>query len=319
MTTMIDPQKGPLSEGLPNAEPMLFQQTVPPRLVRRTNSPDVFVTDLRVTGFNTFQVGVRWPAAHNFYGPTTHHGHDPLLFLESVRQAGLLIAHVAFEIPTEFKFITHEKQFGISPAGLRTSGGEAVDTVITVTAHDIRRRGRGFAGMRFEFTCTRDGEPIGTAAYRWSCVSAAGYARLRGEHRTAAPASRAGLDLVAPRLIGRRDPIDVMLANRTAGPGWELCIDPNHPVVFDHPIDHVPGNAAIEAARQAALLVFGRPTALPVEGEFSFQHYLEFDSPCLVFAALDGISATGASTARIVLEQDGHTAAEGSFGLLCCD
>jgi hypothetical protein len=318
MTTMIDPQKGPLSEDLPNAEPMLFQQTVPPRLVRRTHSPDVFVTDLRVTGFNTFQVGVRWPAAHSFYGPTTQHAHDPLMFLEGVRQAGLLIAHVAFEIPTEFKFITHDKQFAISPDGLRTSGTEPVDTVITVTAHDIRRRGRGFAGMRFEFSCTRDGEQIGTAAYRWSCVSSAGYTRLRRERRTAAPVSRAGLDLVAPRLIGRRDPIDVMLVNRPTGPGWELLIDPDHPVVFDHPIDHVPGNAAIEAARQAALLALGQPAALPVEGDFSFQHYLEFDSPCLVFAELDGSSATGVSTVRIVLEQDGHTAAEGSFGLRCC-
>ncbi|MGH8883230.1 MAG: ScbA/BarX family gamma-butyrolactone biosynthesis protein, partial [Stackebrandtia sp.] len=279
MTTMINPQMEPLSDGLPGAEPMLLmQRPVPPRLVRRVHNSDVFVTDLRVTGFNSFQVGVRWPAAHPFYGPTTPFTHDPLLFLESLRQAGLLIARVAFDIPSEFKYVTHEKEFDISPAGLRTNGSKPVDMVITVTAHDIRRRGRGFAGMRFEFGCFRDGVQVGTAAYRWSCVSAAGYNRLRGEHGDAEPVLDPECVPVRPEAVGRRDPMDVMVA---CGPsGWELRIDPAHPVVFDHAIDHVPGNGAIEVARQAALLALGQPTALPIRGELTFTHYIEFDSPC---------------------------------------
>src|SRR6266498_4055250 len=115
MTTMINPQMGPLSEGLPSAEPALFEQTVPPELVHRVTNQDVFVTQLRVLGHNTFQVGVRLPVSHIFYGPATPDTHDPLLFLEGMRQAVLLIAHVAFAIPSEFKFITHEKEFSISP------------------------------------------------------------------------------------------------------------------------------------------------------------------------------------------------------------
>jgi hypothetical protein len=317
MTTMINPPMGPLSDDLPSAEPVLFQHTVPPRLVRRIHSSDVFVTDLRVTGYNTFQVGVRWPGTHNFYGPVTRGTHDPLLYLESIRQAGLLIAQVAFDIPTEFKFITHEKQFAISPDGLRTNGSTPVDLQVTVTAHDIRRRGRGFAGMRFEFACYRDGILVGSAGYRWSCVSAAGYTRLRGRHSDAMPSPRCPTVLVRPERVGRRDEIDVMVAETGCQREWLLYIDPNHPVVFDHPIDHVPGNGAVEVARQAALLAMGEPDAVPLGGDFAFHHYIEFDKPCLVFA--DILSCSGErTTVRIVLEQDGVTAAEGRFELLRC-
>ena len=313
MTTMINPPRGPLSEGLPSADQALFEQTVAPKLVRRVVSDDVFVNDLRVLGHNKFEVGIRLPAAHIFYGPATTRVHDPLLFLESVREAILLIANVAFAIPPEYKYITHEKEYSVSVDGLRTDGNRPVDLVGIGTAVDIRRRGRGFAGMRTEFTCYRDGVRIGTAAYRWSCVSAAGYARLRGERKSAAPASREGVAVVAPELVGRRSEIDVMLAETPRG--LELCIDPAHPVVFDHPIDHVPGNGAVEVARQAALLAIGKPHAVPTRCEFSFEHYIEFDSPCLVRPTVERVRPDGTSVVRVLFEQGGNTAASSTLEL----
>lgn len=318
MTTMINPSTGPLPDGLPSAEPVLFQQTVPRHLVHRTSSSEVFVTGLRVLDYNTFVVSARWPGAHAYYGPTTKYSHDPILLLETLRQAGLLIAHVAFEVPLDYKFITHEKQFDITPIGLRTNGLAPVDVEISVTAHDIRRRGRGFAGMLFEYTCFRNGVEIAKAAIRWSCVSAAGYARLRGEHFDVAPPVTYGLGPVRPELVGRSNVMDVMLSEAPGVDGWMLRIDPDHPVVFDHSVDHVPGMAAVEAARQAALIVLGRPLSLPIRGDFALQRYVEFDQPCLVFAELDSIGDDRTRTIRITFEQDGHTAAEGTLGLLVC-
>jgi hypothetical protein len=312
MTTMINPSRGPLPEGLPSAEQALFESTVPPALVRRVISQDVFVTDLRVLGHNSFQVGVRLPAEHVFYGPnTTTNTHDPLLFLEGMRQAILLIATIAYGIPTEYKYITHEKQYRVSPESLRSVGGRPVDIVAIATARDIRRRGKGFAGMVIEFDCYRDGVRMGTVAYRWSCVTPGGYKRLRGEHGTATPMARNGHGLVAPRLVGRSDEIDVMLAASPSGRGWEMRIAPDHPVVYDHYIDHVPGNGAIEAARQAALMALGRPNAQPVGCEFSFLHYIEIDQPCQVYAEVDEVREDGITAVRIVFEQGGQTAAHG--------
>jgi hypothetical protein len=316
MTTMINPPSGRLSDGLPSAEPALFEQTVPPELVHRVAGQDVFVTQLRVLGHNTFQVDVRLPGSHVFYGPTTPDTHDPLLFLESVRQAGLLIAHVAFGIPRDFKFVIHENQFSVSPAGLRTNGRQPVDLQLIVTAHDIRRRGRGFAGMRFEFACLRDGGQVASAGYVWSCVSAAGYDKLRGAYRTAMPPSRVGYVLVEPHRVGRQDEVDVMLAESPDEGVWTACIAPDHPSVYDHHFDHMPGTGAFEVARQAALLVLGQPDALPIRGEFTFLHYIEFDKPCQVLAKSERVGADRTATVRIVFEQDGHTAAQGTIELL---
>lgn len=316
MTTMMNPQMGPIPDRLPSAEPALFERTVPPRLVHRVYDQDVFVTNVRVRSYNTFEVGVRWPATHSFHGPVTPDTHDPLMFLETVRQAGLLVAHVAFDIPRDYKFVIHENEFSVSPAGLRTNGGEPVDVRIIVTAHDIRRRGRGFAGMRYEFTCLRDGVEVGSARYLWSCVSPAGYDKLRGAYRTAMPPSRAGYVLVEPSRVGRLDEIDVMLAETGDEGVWVAAIAPDHPSVYDHHFDHIPGIGAFELARQAAQLVLGRPAALPIRGEFSFQHYIEFDKPCLVLAEGDGVRADGATAVRIRFEQDGHTSGQGVFELL---
>ena len=316
MTTMINPSRGPLSDTLSTAEPALFVRTVPPRLVHRVNDDDVFVTNVRVLGYNTFQVGVRWPETHSFYGPAASDTHDPLMFLESVRQAGLLLAHVAFDIPIDFKFVIHEKQFSVSPAGLRTNGNQPVDVELIVTAHDIRRRGKGFAGMRFDFVCVRDGAQVAFAQYVWSCVSSAGYDKLRGSHRPATPPARDGSVLIAPHRVGRCDELDVMLAESPDDQVWELCIAPDHPAVYDHHFDHVPGIGAIEAARQAVLLALGRPDALLVKSDLAFQHYIEFDQPCLLRAEVEGAGADGRTAVRVVFEQGGQTAAHGVFEML---
>lgn len=311
MTTMINPQPE-LPTKSPGAE-RLFQQAVPPRLVRRTGDSDVFVTNLRVTGYDTFEVSVRLPAAHCFYGPVGDH-HDPLLLLECVRQAGLLVAHVAYEIPRESKFVTHDKQFQFDPAGLRTRGDLPVDLVMLVTQHEVKRRGRRIASMRTEVEVVRDGEKIGTATYRWSCVSAPAYAKLRGDYKDAEPLP---FDVapVAPERVGRTDEVDVLLADRPDGDGWELRVSPDHSVIYDHGIDHVPGNAVVEAARQAALLAAGSPRALPVAGDLAFSHYLEFDSPCYVSAEVVGSTAGGTTGVRVVIEQAGRGAAAGVIEL----
>jgi hypothetical protein len=279
------------------------------------SSSDVFVTGLQKLGDDTFLLGIRWPATHIFYGPTTPDTHDPLLCLESMRQAVLVIAHVAFDIPTEFKFITHRKQFNFSPDGLRTAGTRPVDILVVATARDIRRRGRGVAGMLVELTGYRHGVQIGTAAYRWSTVTPAAYTRLRGEHTTATPTPRTGLAIVAPHLVGRQDEIDVMLSTTPHRRTWELHIAPEHPVLFDHRIDHVPGNGAIEAARQAALLILGQPSALPTKGDITFHRYIEFNKSCLVSANRLANTDDHTAAVHIHMEQNGNTSAEGTIEL----
>ncbi|OLF17856.1 hypothetical protein BU204_09990 [Actinophytocola xanthii] len=295
-----------------SAGPLLITQSVPPGLIRRINSSDVFVTYLGVLAEDKFEVGVRWPGSHSFYRPVAADLHDPLLFLESVREAGVLIAHAGYEIPRACKFLTRDKRFHVAdPEGLRTNGSDPVDVTLVVTARDIQRRARSFAGMLFDAECYRDGVLIGSAAYRWSCVSAPGYARLRGQYRDAVPAAPADSSPVPHDLVGRCAPIDVMLAETAARSTWLLRVDPEHDVIYDHPMDHVPGNAIIEAGRQAALLVSNQPNAIPVGGELDFHHYIEFDQPCTVTA----VPMSGTSTVRLAFDQGGVRMVDGTLNL----
>lgn len=314
MTAIINTTPSGTSEELQTDQPHLFQQAIPPQLVRRSYGRDVFVTNLRVLGDDTFEVSARWPGEHVFYGPVRGR-HDPLLFLESLREAMLLVAHFAFQVPREFKFITHDKQFDVDPTGLRADAAEPVDVVFRLTAHDIKRRGQKLAGMRMDAECLRDGVRIGGGAYRWSCVSPAVYKRLRGDYLSAEPASVTDRELIAPRLIGRQHDVDVMLAGSPEERSWDLHQDPTHPVVYDHTVDHVPGNGCIEAARQAALLALGCAEATVVGGDFTFSHYLEFDARCVVSAERVG-EADGVSTVKVTFIQNDDIAVVGMFDLV---
>lgn len=314
MTAMIDKTLTGTTVELSNDQPHLFQQAIPPQLIRRIHASDVFVTNLRVLGEDTFEVTARWPAEHCFYGPVSGR-HDPLLMLETVRQAGLLIAHFAYEIPREHKFITNDKQFDVVPAGFRTNGDEDVDVVITVTMHDIKRRGKRLAGMRTEAVVTRDGVRIGGATYRWSCVTSAVYQRLRGDYLTMDPAAVTDREPLTPDVVNRTADVDVMLAGTPGDDTWDLRVDTAHPFIYDHRVDHIPGYGCIEAARQAALLAIGHPDATVVAGDLNFHHFLEFDAPCAVSAQQVG-DADGVSTVQVTFTQHDELAVECLFDLV---
>jgi hypothetical protein len=286
--------------------------------VRRTHQSDVFVTNLRVTGVDTFEVSARLPATHSFYGPVRPGLHDPLLLLEAVRESILLVGHFAYEIPREYKWVTHTKRFHFDPAGLLNDGDAPVEVTILLSHHDIKRRGRRPAAMRTEVECFRAGVRIGTAEYDWSVVSGPAYKKLRGRYADAEPAMPQDVTVVAPERVGRVDEMDVLLAERPGGAGWQVRVDPAHPVIYDHSVDHVPGNAVAELVRQAALLVTGRPDALPVGGDFAFSHYLEFDTPCLVSAKVVGEDSEGRTGVRFLVEQNGGPSVEGVLELQFC-
>jgi hypothetical protein len=314
MTTMINPPKAKLFDGLSSAEPVLFQQTVPRQLVHRAAVSEVFVTDVCVTGETTFQVGAQWPRSHGFFGPKALF-HDPMLLAETIRQATLAIAHQVFAVPQNANFILQEVVYLITRDGLRLDGRPA-NIVLSAGAHDIRQRGGELSGMRVEYSVYRDMKRVGSGDIGWRCVTPASYARLRGDRygRQWSPARLPAP--VDPRLVGRDKEADVVLAVTEQDDRWLLRVDQGHPVMFDHPVDHVPGMVAMEAARQAALLWLGRPDAVPVLGSFAFTRYIELDLPCTVLARPWTPKVAGSVGVEVVLEQSGRVGATAKLELL---
>jgi 2-oxo-3-(phosphooxy)propyl 3-oxoalkanoate synthase len=314
MTALINKRHSQTIGDLSDIGSQISRRGVTAHLVHRIHDRDVFVTSVRVVGPSHFEATAIWPARHPFYGPVGGL-HDPMLLLETMREAGLAVAHGKYGIPRDSSCIVREKGFECYPAGLSVAGDEPAEVVIDITTTDIKRRGGTVSAMRFDFTAYRDGEPIGHASYQTSFASAAVYTRVRGAYREAKPALAVDTPPVRPVSVGRVDEIDVLLTDAPGTGGWHLRVDPTHPVIYDHVTDHVPGNAAVEAGRQAAYLVTGRPDAMVVGAGMSFSRYIEFDLPCLVYARQTDES-TGRRTVAVTFTQNGDISAEGTFELL---
>lgn len=258
--------------------------TVPRDDVHRTAGSEVFLTNWRRGAADNWVVSAQWPRAHSFYAAVDGL-HDPLLLIETMRQAGILLSHVAHHVPLDHPIIWQRIRYDLSPAALRTSE-EPAQVELHITHHEVVRRGRRLTSARQEFRILCDGLDLATAVVDYSCHGPAVYRRLRGRYRDPRLADAHRLPLpeaVPPHLVARVRDRDVVLSPTGHPDRWQLRVDTSHPVLFDHPVDHAPGMLMIEAARQAAQAATPGVT-LPVSMDCTFARYAELDAPCWVRA-----------------------------------
>ncbi|MBC3844264.1 hypothetical protein GXW82_41275 [Streptacidiphilus sp. 4-A2] len=268
---------------------------------------EVLLTDWRSVSELDFTLGAQWPRGHSFYPPIAERWHDPVLMAETIRQAGLLIAHSAFGVPLGTQFMMGDLTFEVDPHALACNGRPA-ELSLMVTAGELRRRGPTISAMRIHVHVMRDGRPLGTGNGVLGCASAAAYRRLRGERIGAVPDSR------PPLPVRRRWSAGTGLRTWCSPTGdihtWMVRSETGHPVLFDHQVDHLPGMVLVEAMRQAACLTTGWPELLVTALDSRFEKYAEFDRPCLVRAE-KGRATLDGTPVRVLLEQNGATVAEG--------
>ncbi|MFB8777841.1 ScbA/BarX family gamma-butyrolactone biosynthesis protein [Streptomyces broussonetiae] len=280
-----------------HAAPARLTTTVPKEYVHRAAIAEVLLTDWVRTADDHFTVTAQWPRLHAYFA-TADGYHDPLIAAETIRQAGLLLAHAAYDVPLGHHFVMWDLAVDLAPDHLRLRPQPAAVT-LQITCQDIKYRGGRLAGMRLALTLHRDGRPAGTAAATLTCVTPAVYRRLRAPHTDGGhPEPRPLPAPVPPHLVGRHHPGDVVLAPTTRPRRWELRADTSHPVLFDHPVDHVPGMVLLEAARQAALADHGR-AGLPTTITSEYLRYAELDTPCYVEAL--ALPTTTGDTADLLI------------------
>ncbi|UNO39489.1 ScbA/BarX family gamma-butyrolactone biosynthesis protein [Streptomyces sp. MST-110588] len=278
--------------------------TVPREYVHRAALSEVFLTDWGYAGDDTWVVGAQWPRAHSFYGPAGGL-HDPVLLVETIRQAGILLSHVAHGVPLENSIIWQDMRYRLAPEALRTSATPA-EIELHVRDEDLVRRGARLAGARQRYRVLRDGAELATATLDFSCHSPAVYRRLRGAYCDLEHAYARRLpppEPLLPPLVARDRTADVVLSPTGRPHLWQLRVDTAHPVLFDHPVDHTPGMLLVEAARQAAQATAGPGFVLPVEMECAFERYGELDAPCWVRATPRGHDVAGRFRVDIAVEQ----------------
>ncbi|MFI8240907.1 ScbA/BarX family gamma-butyrolactone biosynthesis protein [Streptomyces sp. NPDC085866] len=275
-------------------------------LVHRTAVMEVFVTDAARLGEDTFAVALQGPRAHAYYNDHAWRPEllDPLFLLEAARQAVTVVAHQWLDVPYGTSFLISEWTTGFTDvAALRADGGAPAEFVIEVAARELKRRGTRLLAATLECAFVVGGHRVGTSTVTAGYLSGDGYHAHRAKSRgsvppmsSAMPAERAGV-LVDPALVGRELAHNVVLVDsRSTADGIEARLDVpvRHAAMYDHPLDHVPAMALLEAARQIAVLADGRGPGdvYPHRFHAAFHRFVELDSPVTVRAHRDGGQVT---------------------------
>ncbi|MEU8521297.1 ScbA/BarX family gamma-butyrolactone biosynthesis protein [Streptomyces sp. NBC_01216] len=261
--------------------------TVAREYVHRAALSEVFLTGWDQVGHDAFTVTAQWPRSHSFY--SSEHGmYDPLLLCETARQSGLLLTHVGYQLPFGHQIGWSRLQYSVNPEALHIDSSPA-EVELHAVLSDIRYHRSLPAMMTMHLEVVREGTLAAIVSMRYSCHSPAVYQRLRKGIGSAAEAFAQAPqppEPVSRSSVGRMRKQDIVLAPTEDRRRWRLRVDTSHPVLFDHPVDHVPGMLLLEGVRQAghASQPSWSGTLMPTSMDISFHRYVEFGEPCWIEA-----------------------------------
>ncbi|WP_328421950.1 ScbA/BarX family gamma-butyrolactone biosynthesis protein [Streptomyces sp. NBC_00443] len=285
--------------------------TVPRQLVHRASVAETFLTGATSTEEDRFTVFAEWPRAHHLHVSPDRSAYEPLLVAETVRQAGTLIAHTAYEVPLGHQFVLTELRITTRPEHLAIGTAPAAP-VLHITVSDVTRRGGRPAGFRYDAEIRLGDQCVGTAHVAATWTSAAVYRRLRGG-RTAATVSVLPVPpALPPSAVDRALSADVVLAPAELPDRWQLRVDTGHAVFFDHPLDHVPGMLLLEAVRQAIRARTRKSPRRPASFHAVFHQYAELDLPLWIEAV--GEPGANGTDVQVVGRQGESTVFECGVG-----
>ncbi|MBR8642645.1 hypothetical protein KEF29_33395 [Streptomyces tuirus] len=305
-------------DAAPAAAELSYQRSMDRVLVHRRAVMEVFVTDAARLGDETFAVAVQAPRAHRYYNDHTQRPAllDPLFLLEAARQAVTVVAHQWLGVSYDTSFLISDWTTEFTdPAALRARGDAPDELVVEVTARDLKRRGTKLLAATLECVYVVGGRRAGTSAIVAGYLSRDGYTAHREKSRGNVPPSSSGMPhtrvgaTVEPALVGRERAENVVLTD-VERPGGALALRATldvpvwHPAMYDHPLDHVPAMALMEAARQAAVLAAGEPAERRYARAFgaTFRRFVELDSPVTV-----SVSDSGDACFTVDFLQDGES------------
>jgi hypothetical protein len=319
-------------EILSHFDKLSFSRTVDRSLLHRAALSEVFLTDAQRIDVHRYVAAAQLPPAHPYY---THHAlhdrvPDPLLLLECARQAETFGAHEFFGVGIGAKFVLRRWSMRLPGLLTVTAPRGPAELTMLVTTHHARAYRGTLRSLSYEIDLSIGGHGLGRVQIDVSYLPPDTYDFMRLQRRGSRPPSTSdyrpvqGQRRVAPHLVGRTNPVDVLLLDPVIGP-QRICATLRVPIdnfsMFDHEQDHVPGMVLTEAARQICLLAgneyHGRSSAsttmLSVDALFT--SYAELDKTTTVMVeqtpveeSVDASITASAPPARpmpVVFEQDG--------------
>ncbi|MER6914848.1 ScbA/BarX family gamma-butyrolactone biosynthesis protein [Streptomyces sp. NPDC000594] len=280
---------------------------IPRHYVHKAAQSEVLLTSFEAITDDEFVLTAQWPRTHSFYD-VVRGSHDPLLVAETVRQVVPLLSHLGYGAPFGHRQIWEHLAWNVEPDALSGAATPA-ELGLYVRCFDIVRRASRLAALTMDVGITRNGVVLGSAVTRFANQAPAVYSRLRGAYAdldhalSRCPEPTAPLDA---RLVGRDRERDVVLSDGGAPGRYLLRVDLDHPVLFDHPVDHAPGMLLLEAARQAAHAAAQPEFAVITGMDTRFLRYVEFDAPCRIEAEPLGDVPGDRSATRVTAVQHDH-------------
>jgi hypothetical protein len=299
----------PVSEpAVPAGRTPRWDHTIDRRLVHRDAIAEVLLTDLLRTGETEFLLGAQWSRSHRVYRPDHNGRHDPMLILESIRQAGLAVSHVGFGVGFDQQSLMREVSFTLDPRTEPRGLLRSTDVAITVGCRDLVVRAGELRGMTLDLSFAADGLPFATGCGTVRWLPAPRYAALRdrGGDRLDWDQLRWSTTLPPRAPSALRDTADVLLAAEP-GPGLRrrLVTPLDHPVYFDHALDHAPGMLLMDAAWQAVHDYRGDRARL-ISAELDFPTFTELGVDTYVL-----LTPVSEDTTEFVIRQAGRHTASG--------
>ncbi|MBD8053665.1 A-factor biosynthesis protein [Rhodococcus ruber] len=276
------------ADAVPRNSPVLgFESTVPRRYVHRQSVSEVFLTDCTSVGVaHRFLLGAQWPRLHGFYRTETGR-YDAMLIAETLRQTAIYLGHTQYRVPLGHPFVMQTLRVDAAVDALAIGAG-AAEVVLDASLDDPVYRGGLLSQFDLTVVFAIDGQRVGTGEGVANVLTPDAYQRLRwngaGPRRIGDPVCPPP---ISPVVVGQSRPVDVVLGPQYAENRWRLRVDDRHPVLFDHPSDHVPGMLLLEAFRQSARAACGCPDADIALIEATYHRFVELDEPANVVARID--------------------------------
>lgn len=257
-TSFVSSARSAVDGSVGTAPLLSFFRGVDRRKVHRSSITEVFVTDAAQVGEHRYVVAGQLPRGHAMVETETY---DLNVLLELVRQAGVLVTHDFYGVPCEdWAFVFRRLDMRLIPAALRIDARPADAEVHIAAAPRCTRAGR-ITEVGFTDRLRLGGADAVTGVGALSVIPASTWRALRIRGRDKALAGTPAMALrrvpAPPSVVARVSPRNVVISTPVpAGDGRtvaHLVVDVSHAYLFDHELDHLPGNLLVEGARQAGL------------------------------------------------------------------
>jgi hypothetical protein len=199
--------------------------------------------------------------------------------VETLRQLTVLIAHTQLGVPLDRRFL----MTNMSVSMTRDAGPDPsrpAEVTIVASISEVRTGGQGITALLATAVFLTNGNKIAEGTARARIVAPEAYNRIRSGrritngHRNVSP--------VSPDRVGHVSAWNVVLGERDAAGCWPLHADVSHPILFDHPLDHIPGVLLIEGVRQALRMAVPDPALDLGTFEATFISIAELDDEATV-------------------------------------